>query len=263
MKLVQQSLGAQVLFAQWPSSDRHLLYLSPLMLEGLPRRGGVPILFPQFADRGTLPKHGFARNASWQCVNEVQSEILSQSHYRLEITPHLLSDWPHHASLDLWVNLTASEMSMHLQIGNHGQDSFTWTGGFHPYWSVDDLLNTQIIGLQNTPYEDRFAPELKVDEAAQLTFTSAMVERLYLAAPAIELVTSQRSVMLECEGFSQWMVWNPGAQGERDFADLPPGDWRHFVCIEPVIASTAHVLLPGEIFTGKLRATIEQGAQPS
>ena len=59
------------------------------------------------------------------------------------------------------------------------------------------------------------------------------------------------------------MVWNPGAQGERDFADLPPGDWRHFVCIEPVIASTAQVLLPGEIFTGKLRATIEQGAQPS
>ena len=113
MKLVQQSLGAQVLFAQWPSSDRHLLYLSPLMLEGLPRRGGVPILFPQFADRGILPKHGFARNASWQCVDEVHGENLSQSHYRLEITPHLLSDWPHHASLDLWVNLRNQQREGH------------------------------------------------------------------------------------------------------------------------------------------------------
>jgi glucose-6-phosphate 1-epimerase len=260
MKLVQQSLGAQVLFAQWPDSNRPLLYLSPMMIEGLPRRGGVPILFPQFADRGALPKHGFARNASWQCVDEVQGESLSKSHYHLNITPHLLSDWPYHASLDLWVSLTDTELSLHLQIVNCGKDSFTWTGGFHPYWSVDDLLDTQITGLQNIPCEDRYAPECKLDQSPKLTFTGAMVERLYLAAPSLELINRERSLLLECEGFSQWMVWNPGAQGERDFADLPPGDWRHFVCIEPVIASTENHLLPGQIFTGKLRATIKQSA---
>ena len=263
MKLVQQSLGAQVLFAQWPSSNRPLLYLSPMTIEGLPRRGGVPILFPQFADRGTLPKHGFARNASWQCVDEVQSERLWQSHYHLEITPHLLLEWPHHASLDLWVSLTDSELSLHLQIRNCGQSSFTWTGGFHPYWSVDDLLDTQIIGLQNTPCEDRYAPECKLDQSAQLVFTGALVERLYLVAPSLELINRHRSVFLECEGFSQWMVWNPGAQGQGDFADLPQGDWRHFVCIEPVIASTQNCLLPGQIFTGKLRATTQHSAKSS
>ena len=49
-----------------PDGIEHL-YLSPLtkIKKDSAIRGGIPIIFPQFAQRGALPKHGFARNVAW------------------------------------------------------------------------------------------------------------------------------------------------------------------------------------------------------
>ena len=54
--------GAHVL--SWVSQGRERLYLSPhsVMDAHAAIRGGVPVCFPQFNQRGPLPKHGFARN---------------------------------------------------------------------------------------------------------------------------------------------------------------------------------------------------------
>jgi len=45
-------------------------------------------------------------------------------------------------------------------------------------------------------------------------------------------------------------VWNPGAEGARDLADLPDADWQRFVCVEPVIVDRPVALAPGQSFTG-------------
>ncbi|HNQ09783.1 MAG TPA: D-hexose-6-phosphate mutarotase, partial [Giesbergeria sp.] len=58
--------GAQVL--SWISGGRERLYLSPkAVFDGQAAiRGGIPLCFPQFNQRGPLPKHGFARNLAWR-----------------------------------------------------------------------------------------------------------------------------------------------------------------------------------------------------
>lgn len=269
IRMIQQSLGAQLLQVQWQASEIPLLYLSPIALGDVPRRGGVPVLFPQFAKRGTLAKHGFARNLSWQCIRHVDDApadgVLEggrhsqyQSHYQLKILPAFLPEWPNAATLDLFVACQAHELEMRLRISNTGSQAWSWTGGLHPYWYVDDLLQAQVTGLGHAQYEDAYAKDRPVftqpDEV--LRFDGAPLERLYQHAPALELMQAGRKIKLSCQGFEQWMIWNPGQAGESEFADLPPGDWRHFICIEPVVARQALLLEPGQTFEGVLCAQV-------
>ena len=60
--------GAQIL--SWMTADgvERLYCTSRLPSEPKPVRGGVPVIFPQFNQRGpdfTLPRHGFARQLRW------------------------------------------------------------------------------------------------------------------------------------------------------------------------------------------------------
>lgn len=47
---------------------QELLFLSSKAVFQPPKaiRGGVPVCLPQFAKRGPLQQHGFARNVSWE-----------------------------------------------------------------------------------------------------------------------------------------------------------------------------------------------------
>ena len=82
---------------------------------------------------------------------------------------------------------------MRLQVFNSGQDAFTWTGGLHPYWYVDDIEQVQIVGLQNLFCGDRYAPEFTVDSAQHLTLNKSVFERLYVASPALDLISKERT----------------------------------------------------------------------
>jgi glucose-6-phosphate 1-epimerase len=70
--------GAHVL--SWrPTGRDERLFLSPRaeFRSGTPIRGGVPVIFPQFAGEGALPKkHGFARTALWRVAERSSSHEL-------------------------------------------------------------------------------------------------------------------------------------------------------------------------------------------
>lgn len=245
-----QSLGAQVLIYQ------DFLYLSPVVIDlGLPRRGGVPILFPQFADRGELSKHGFVRGINWQILSHDLNELSEHLSYELNINPNNFGDWPHTANLRLDVVAEAKSITFSLKIKNLGEKSFTWTGGLHPYIKIENLLNIKIEGLKGCKVENKY----KFDQTHQLnqflSFDGKSFESLFFSSSDLVVHEDNKTLHLSSTGFLEWMIWNPGQTGVKDFLDILKNDWFRFVCIEPVIAHQPQLIEGGGQFTGTFTVT--------
>jgi len=253
--LKHRGLGAQVLQARLGDLSA-IFYLSPLCsgaMAVVPARGGVPVLFPQFADAGLLPKHGLARTAQWELLEEQVSQGSHSLRYGLEIFQNDYPTWPHAVKLNLVAEVTPEAVFFELKVVNTGCSSFSWTGGLHPYFAVQDVLQSSLSGLGGLGVQDRYDPDFQVQPQGDVRWTRHPFERLYAECPQLTLNTGSYSLHLSASGFDQWMVWNPGEEGGNALADLPAGDWRHFVCVEPVCVARPVVLAPGETFEGSLR----------
>ena len=126
--------GAHVL--SWMTADGvERLYLSPeARFDGRsPIRGGVPVCWPQFNQRGSLPKHGFARNLPWtaeaQPDNRRDTVVLA-----LRDDAATRAHWPHAFRARLAVTLAPHALRIELSIDNMGSDP--WPGWIAWAWST-------------------------------------------------------------------------------------------------------------------------------
>jgi glucose-6-phosphate 1-epimerase len=252
-RLTHRAFGAQLLQACLGDATP-VFYVNPLFQGARPVRGGVPLLFPQFADRGSLPKHGFVRTAPWVLQDDEAASGAHSLRYSLDIGVTDQPAWPHAARLDLVVELTAQALAVTLQVHNSGISDFSWSGGLHPYFALVDLLGSSLSGLGGLAVQDRYDADFCLQRADELHWTRQPCERLYAACPPLVLNAGSYRLELRASGFDEWMVWNPGEA--ESLADLPAGDWRRFVCVEPVCVSRPVPLAPGESFTGSLRVAL-------
>lgn len=274
-RLMHRDLGAQVLQASLDNTAG-IFYLSPLSV-GLPgaastpapARGGVPLLFPQFADgplsglpplaglpallrRPALPKHGLVRSAPWHLLEDTAAPGRHRLRYGLDIATDDYPAWPHAARLRLQAEAQADTLVFSLQVSNTGREAFCWTGGLHPYFALQDVLSCSLSGLAGLALQDRYDTALRTQPPGDLGWNEQPFERLFDACPPVILDAGAYSLRLSATGFDQWMVWNPGEAGATALADLPAGDWRRFVCVEPVRVARPIFLEPGEVFEGTL-----------
>jgi glucose-6-phosphate 1-epimerase len=238
------SFGAQLLQVE-SLGQAPWLYCSPLpSIPGQPVRGGVPVLFPQFANKGPLPKHGFVRNLPWQEQRAWQTATESGVVYILDFDEQTFSVWPHKASLKLEISAISRGLFMRLVVTNKGTNTLEWTGGLHPYWWVPNLLDTKVVGLR-----EKHQNELIFDEKS--------IEQIFPNKGTVTLMRGSDSVIeLQASGFDEWMVWSPGQVGAKLLTDMPAEDWQHFVCIEPVCVTNPVKLEAGDSFEGILQAKI-------
>lgn len=251
-ELDQSSVGAQVLVAKAPSISN--LFYQSLVPSGLGRssRGGVPVIFPQFADHGLLRKHGFARDLQWTTTLQQQTALHHRIHNLLEVTSADLPEWAHSVRLELKTSLSAGKFNQSLEIINTGNTSFSWTGGLHPYFLINDLLKIRLIGLEGARYKDRYSHGESFWCENQTQWTEAPCEILFEKSPNLKLHTGLKTLWISTSGFSQWMIWNPGLVASRILPDMEDDDWRRFICIEPVCVDNPIKLNPGESFLGDL-----------
>ncbi len=243
--------GAHVL--SWQAQGKERLFLSPASVcDGVTAiRGGVPVCFPQFNQRGNLSKHGFARNMPWRLVQELSHG--SQKVFELSSNDVTLALWPHAFKTFLTVNLAPSSLQMTLKVENHGQQSLSFTGALHTYFAVDAISQVSLEGQTEQPEWDA-VKDTHQKCSGPLRF-DAEFDRVYDVQSETQpnWTLKDGSATLQISQSASWgqsVVWNPGADKCAQLKDMPATGYQRMLCVEAARVTSSIEVPPNQSWVG-------------
>jgi glucose-6-phosphate 1-epimerase len=243
--------GAHVV--SWiPAGGEEQLYLSPTSRygEGQSVRGGVPVIFPQFSNRGTLPRHGLARTREWQLDEALVRGQHAQAVLRFAADAETRKHWPHEFTAELTVSVGGRQIDIELAVTNTGDTPFEFTAALHTYLRTADVLKVQLEGLQGVHYEDSLTGQWQQQWGDVMTVATE-VDRIYRDVSRTLTVREMgRRLDIDASGFPDAVVWNPGAEKCAQLTDMPAADWRNMLCVEAARIIEPALLPPGEEWSG-------------
>jgi glucose-6-phosphate 1-epimerase len=248
--------GAHVL--SWVAGGRERLYLSPQsVMDGQAAiRGGIPVCFPQFNQRGDLPKHGFARNQSWT-VKPARLED-DQAHLVLTLNDSAATRqwWDQAFEALLLIELTPGALQVDLAVRNSDSKPLSFTGALHTYFAVSDVAQARLFGLGGQAEWDA-VKDRHATAASELRFVGEF-DRVYSAAPqGYELQDGPHTLSIEQDmDWAQTVVWNPGAAKCAALADMPADGWQHMLCVEAAQVYEPVGIAPGDFWQGAQRLRV-------
>ncbi|MFT7722822.1 MAG: D-hexose-6-phosphate mutarotase [Roseateles sp.] len=241
-----------------PAGAPEQLYLSPRSeyLAGKAIRGGVPVCFPQFAERGPLAKHGFARTLPWELASQEQGRDDALAVLRLRDGEATRAAWPHAFELELSVRVGGRTLDIELACENLGDAPLQFTAALHTYLRVADLDAVSVQGLSGLRYFD----SVKQADALQrmdllLTGENGVLDldRIYFGVKERPLLVAEdrRQLIVRQQGFDDTVVWNPGPERCARLADMPPDGWSEMLCVEAACIGRPVELQAGEAWVGR------------
>ena len=232
--------GAHLVSWKSAGGKEHIFCSAKSALDGSRAiRGGVPVIFPQFNERGPGMRHGFARVSDWALVDSGSVDGAAFAVFALE--PHdlhaeIAQAWPHDFQLQLRVEVGGDRLAMAFEVNNRGAEPFSFSSALHTYHLVDQVGDVRIDGVQDGP----------------LAIGDKLDQIFYGIDGRIALRTGAGTVELEQDGFTDAVVWNPGAAGAAALPDLADDEYQRFVCIEPAAIEPV-TLKGGERWRGRYR----------
>lgn len=212
-------------------------------------RGGIPVIFPQFAGLGPLPHHGFARNRAWEVVEEASDT----DHVALELRESAATRkiWPHAFIARVNVELGERSLAVCLRVDNTGENNLSFTVALHTYFRVDDVRGVRVNGLSGMNYRDRNRDNAEQYERDEALTVSGPVNRIYTSVGApLEIVDGDRGVSVAADRLGDVVVWNPWKQ---PVTGLSADDYLRMICVESAQISQPVALRAGESWTGTQR----------
>ncbi|MDO5729026.1 MAG: hypothetical protein Q4P71_05305 [Actinomycetaceae bacterium] len=212
--------GAQLL--TWTIAEREFIFVSSTsgFGPGVSARGGIPICFPWFG-RKAEPSHGLVRTTRWAVEAVSDTSIRATTSFTDGNGP---SGYLTDASIEVTFTLTDRSLRMEVRVTNDGEDPGQFDLALHTYYAVSDVSHVKISGITGN-YTDTG------DSGSQegLTLIPAPpLDRIYtMSAP-----TTIGQVVMEPHGFTNTVVWNPGA--DHGLTDLADGENTQFICVEPM-----------------------------
>ncbi|XP_010261475.1 PREDICTED: putative glucose-6-phosphate 1-epimerase [Nelumbo nucifera] len=259
--------GGQVV--SW-KNDRgeELLFTSSKAIFKPPKamRGGIPICFPQFGNCGSLEQHGFARNKIWAFDDNPSPLHFNDSKGKSSIDLILkpseedLKCWPHSFEFRLRVSLTADgDLTMISRIRNINGKPFSFSFAYHTYFSVSDISEVRIEGLETLDYLDNLCQRERFTEQGDAITFEFEVDRVYLSSPNVVAVLDhgkKQTFVIKKEGLPDVVVWNPWEKKSKSIVDLGDEEYKQMLCVDGAAIEKPITLKPGEEWTGRLDLSV-------
>ena len=197
-------------------------------------RGGVPVVFPQFAEQGPLPKHGFARVAEWALPEASGAAGVARAAFVLTDSPDTLRLWPHTFLTSLSVELDEGGLELRLDVFNRGAEPIEFTAALHSYFRVADVRQAAVLGLRGVSFHDKELDRDRAQDEDELTVRGPL-DRVYRNAPDLLRIrdgAGGRVLVIEKEGFADAVVWNPWTEGAAKLDDMADDEYLRMLCVE-------------------------------
>jgi glucose-6-phosphate 1-epimerase len=245
--------GGQVLSFQPKGANDDLLFVSEnaYYTPGKAIKGGIPICWPWFGpdpEGQGRPNHGFVRNRLWQVIG---TEAIGDSATRIVLglsdTEDTRELWPHPFELRLEITV-GSILNLALVSRNLGDRPYTLTQALHSYFTVGDITQTKVLGLDGTSYIDK-VDENKVKPQSGDVEVTAEVDRIYQAVPSELTIVDgalNRRLRINSSGNQTAVVWNPWVELSAKSGDLAADDYTRFICVETTNAADDVVTVPAQ-----------------
>lgn len=217
-------------------------------------KGGVPLCWPWFGpdpEGKGRPAHGFVRNRMWDII---ETNVAANGDIKVVLgltdTPDTQSIWPHAFILRLEITV-GDTLNLALVTRNTGNQTLTITQAFHTYFSVGDIHQTRVSGLEGRQYIDKVDGGKQKMQSGAVTISSE-VDRIYLDVLddlVIHDPALKRRIRIASQGSQTAVVWNPWVKISTEMADLQDDDYLRMLCVETTNAATDSITIqPGSEF---------------
>ena len=245
--------GAQV--TRWAPADADpVLYVSTAvrLARGASIRGGVPVCWPWFGPgraAGMQPAHGFVRAAPWELVERVDTDDATTFTHRVTSGTATSPHWPHPYALELRSSFGRT-LEISLTTTNTGGEPVDLEEALHAYLAVGDIRDVSVEGLDGKSFFDKVSGTER-QQRGPVTFTGE-TDAVFRTSDPVTVVDTRlgRRLVVTTSGASNVVVWNPWEAKAAEVADIGPGDWQRFVCVEGAnVFENAVALAPGQART--------------
>ncbi len=133
----------------------------------------------------------------------------------------------------------ADTLHLELTSRNKGDQPFQLTQALHTYFTVGDITQTSVLGLDGTTYIDK-VDDRKVKSQSGAVMIAAEVDRIYQNVPSELTIVDNalnRRILITSTGNQTAVVWNPWMELSAQSGDLTDNAYQHFICVETTNAA--------------------------
>ena len=243
--------GGHVLSFTPKKDHRNRLWLSKNAVfdQQTPIRGGIPICWPWFSNDHeqndlNLPSHGFLRTQNWNLVacEETQTGTL------LQLKPSSINAYFFNFKVDILLEIRVGD-SLEVKLTTHNKDTsdFKFNCAFHSYFSVADILQAELKGIEGK-YLDKLLDGKILQTPAPYLFDDE-TDRIHLCqAQVVEIIEPLTTTSITSDGHDSLVVWNPWLEKSHKINDMVEDGYSTMLCVETASTQWTH-LQPGESHT--------------